>query len=216
MYQFLCFVAVLMIIIPDAWAVTKVSTGVLPIASQAEAEAGTSSTTIMTPQRVQQASSSFVVPPGAVMGFATSTCPTGWVAADGSAVSRTVTYDGLFASISDDYGSGDNSTTFNLPDYRGQFLRGVDGSAGVDPNDTSRTDRGDGTTGDVVGTKQTDAFESHLHNFMLLNRDTGVSEYYKAEAGDSAAANYQEISTNNTGGNETRPTNIYVTYCIKY
>jgi len=93
-------------------------------------------------------------PPGMVAPFA-CTAPTGWLECDGSAVSRT-TYANLFTAISDDYGNGDGSTTFNLPNYQGQFLRGFDNSAGVDPDAASRTDRGDSTTGDNIGTKQTD------------------------------------------------------------
>lgn len=57
------------------------------------------------------------VPLGAVMPFAGATAPDGWLAADGSAVSRT-TYAGLFAVMGTGYGAGDGSTTFNLPDLR--------------------------------------------------------------------------------------------------
>lgn len=45
--------------------------------------------------------------------------PKPWLECDGSAVSRT-TYGALFAAIGTAYGAGDNSTTFNLPDYRGR------------------------------------------------------------------------------------------------
>lgn len=50
---------------------------------------------------------------------AASTAPTGWLLCDGSAVSRT-TYAALFAAIGTSYGTGDGSTTFNLPDLRGR------------------------------------------------------------------------------------------------
>jgi len=65
-------------------------------------------------------------PPGAVIAFArpTLTAPSGWLVADGSAVSRT-TYAALFAIVSTTFGNGDGSTTFNLPDLRGYFIRGV-------------------------------------------------------------------------------------------
>lgn len=57
----------------------------------------------------------------------TSTVPAGWLYCDGSAVSR-ATYAALFAAISTAYGTGDGSTTFNLPDGRGRTLAGFDAS----------------------------------------------------------------------------------------
>lgn len=102
-------------------------------------------------------------PPGIVSAFAGSTAPDGYLIADGSAVSRS-TYGALFAVIGTTYGAGDGSTTFHLPDYRGQFLRGVSGASGADPDVAARTDRGDGTTGDAVGTKQAGAFQNHNHS----------------------------------------------------
>lgn len=76
-----------------------------------------------------------VTPPGAIIAYANSTAPTGWLLCDGSAVSRT-TYATLFAAISTTWGVGDNATTFNVPDFRAQFLRGYDdrvpGSGAID------------------------------------------------------------------------------------
>ncbi len=103
------------------------------------------------------------VPTGAIFSFPKSTPPTGYLECDGSAINRTV-YADLFALIGVTYGAGDGTTTFNLPDYRGQFLRGFDNAAGVDPNAAARLDRGDGTTGDAVGTKQNNGTASHNHS----------------------------------------------------
>jgi microcystin-dependent protein len=64
-----------------------------------------------------------VIPAGTIAPFGGGTVPTGWLLCDGSAVSRT-TYAGLFAVLSTSNGSGDGSTTFNLPDLQGKFLRG--------------------------------------------------------------------------------------------
>lgn len=100
---------------------------------------------------------------GLIMAWPSDTVPPGWLECDGSAVSRSQ-YADLFAAIGTTYGAGDGSTTFNLPDYRGYFLRGQDGGAGVDPNAATRTNRGDGQTGDKVGTKQTDAYAQHNHS----------------------------------------------------
>lgn len=149
---------------------------------------------------------------GMVMACPFSTVPAGWLECNGAAVSRT-TYAGLYAKIGVTYGSGDGSTTFNLPDYRGRFLRGWDHGAGVDPDAASRTDRGDTTTGDYVGTKQTDEFKSHNHD---QHADVGVmgigssSGYYCLKADGTWAMEPAK------GGNETRPVNINVMYCIKY
>lgn len=69
-----------------------------------------------------------IIPPGSVFPYAGASAPSGWLICDGSAVSRT-TYAGLFAVLSTSHGSGDGSTTFNVPDYRGQFMRGIVPSA---------------------------------------------------------------------------------------
>jgi microcystin-dependent protein len=63
------------------------------------------------------------LPAGMVMYFANSTVPQGWLQCNGAAISRT-SYTELFAAIGTVYGTGDGSTTFNLPDLRGQFVRG--------------------------------------------------------------------------------------------
>lgn len=61
---------------------------------------------------------------GEITAFAGSTAPNGWLMCDGSAVSRT-TYSKLFAVIGTTYGTGDGSTTFNLPDMRNRFPVGA-------------------------------------------------------------------------------------------
>lgn len=69
-------------------------------------------------------------PTGAVIGFAGSSAPSGWLLCDGSAVSRT-TYADLFTAIGTSYGVGDGSTTFNLPDLRGRVPVGVGQGSGL-------------------------------------------------------------------------------------
>lgn len=64
------------------------------------------------------------VPPGAVLPYGGSAAPTGYLLCDGAAVSR-VTYADLFAAIGENFGAGNGSTTFNLPDLRGRFPFGV-------------------------------------------------------------------------------------------
>lgn len=86
---------------------------------------------------------------GMVAFFAQSSAPVGWLVCNGQAVSRTV-YSHLFTAIGTTYGSGDGSTTFNLPDMRGCFARGLDLSRGLD-------------TARQLGSYQGDTFESHTH-----------------------------------------------------
>lgn len=101
--------------------------------------------------------------PGMIIAYGGSAAPSGWLLCDGSAVSRT-TYAALFAVISENFGQGDNSTTFNVPDLRGRFLRGVDGGAGNDPDAASRTAIATGgNTGDAVGSLQGEEYKSHTH-----------------------------------------------------
>lgn len=90
-----------------------------------------------------------LAPAGEVSFFARSTAPTGWLKANGAAVSRTA-YADLFAAIGTTYGKGDGFTTFNLPDLRGVFLRGWDDGRGVDG-------------GRSLGTVQAGAIQLHGH-----------------------------------------------------
>lgn len=113
-----------------------------------------------------------IVKAGMVMAWPIGTAPTGWLECNGAAISRT-TYAELFAAIGTTYGVGDGSTTFNLPDYRGEFLRGFANGSSNDPDRTTRTNRGDGATGDAVGTKQSGETEAHTHAASLTVAATG-------------------------------------------
>ena len=143
---------------------------------------------------------------GMVASWAISAPPTGWLECDGSSLSRT-TYADLFAVIGVIYGNVDGNT-FNIPDYRGIFLRSLDNGAGNDPDRTSRTDRGDGQGGDFVGTKQGHKLDSHRHTQW---GGTGSTKVLSNGAQASLSGN-----TGYFGGNETRPININVLMCIKY
>ena len=88
-----------------------------------------------------------MVPSGTVLYFAGQTAPAGWLKANGAAVSRTA-YAALFAAIGTTYGAGDGRSTFNLPDLRGEFLRGWDDGRGVD-------------AGRALGSAQAHALQSH-------------------------------------------------------
>ena len=133
---------------------------------------------------------------GSVIFTAASAAPSGWLIANGDAVSRT-TYAALFALIGTTYGSGDGSTTFNLPDLRGAFARGLDLGRGLDP-------------GRVLGSYQADAFASHTH---LIN--TTGNDVSGPLIADASAGTPQSGATEATGGAETRPKNLALTPIIK-
>jgi microcystin-dependent protein len=118
------------------------------------------------------------------------------LAADGTAVSRS-TYATLFAAIATTYGVGDGSTTFNLPDLRGYFVRG----AGTNS---------DGTAAGSFAAKQADELKSHFH------ADGAVNTGFQAQQGTSLGGYTNTTNTASTGGAETRPKNIAMLYCIKY
>ena len=94
---------------------------------------------------------------GQVSWFAMNTPPDGWIKANGAAVSRT-TYGDLFAAISTVFGAGNGSSTFNVPDLRGYFVRGWDDGRGTDSDRT-------------FGSNQGDAVINHLHRIGVSGRD---------------------------------------------
>lgn len=100
------------------------------------------------------------LPAGTIIMHGAATPPTGWLECDGSAVLRT-TQAVLFAAISTTWGVGDGTTTFNLPDFRGYFLRGYDHGAGIDP-------------ARVFASLQADALKAHTHTQNAHNH--GVSD----------------------------------------
>jgi len=153
-----------------------------------------------------------------VTGVQTCALPISWLLCDGSAVSRTQ-YARLFAALGVASGSADGATTFNLPDLRGMFLRGLDGSAGVDPDKAARTAaKPGGNAGNALGSLQQDQFGRHTHangNFSRLLQVNGANTTVStgSAAGEPDIVNsFPELPA---GGNETRPKNIYVNYIIK-
>ena len=137
--------------------------------------------------------------------------PDKFLECNGAAISRAL-YSKLFDVIGVIYGAGDGSTTFDLPDYRGKFLRGQADGSGNDPDRNSRSNRGDGTTGDSVGTGQTGQLQSHLHSIPRRQSNAG---YGNVPIGYTSSAN-GTFNSNSHGGNETRPININVIYGIKF
>ena len=135
---------------------------------------------------------------GSVITMTTSDIPDGYIKCNGATVSRT-TYADLFAIVSTLYGVGDGSTTFKLPDYRGEFLRGWADGRSVD-------------TGRAIGTYQADEFESHTHGFKIGSTNTASTNFARQGQSGGIFTTY----TYATGGSETRPRNRAVMYVIKY
>ncbi len=156
------------------------------------------------------------VPAGTIIYHAANTAPTGFIKANGAAVSRT-TYSALFSAIGTTFGAGDGSTTFNVPDLRGEFPRGWDDSRGVD-------------SGRAFGSSQTDAMQGHRHNRNTLGNPERVLDDAGTGWSDPGGGSLAELKiytvtgdplTDGTNGTprtaaETRPRNIALLACIKF
>lgn len=140
-------------------------------------------------------------PAGEVAAFAMNAVPSGWLACDGAEISRT-TYANLFAAIGTTFGAGNGSTTFNVPNMRGVFARGIDNGRGQDP-------------GRVFGSFQNDGFAAHSHS-ITMKLDRAPASPGNAVFGDEPYYGQTDIGTNPTGGSETRPKNIALLYCIRF
>jgi len=156
-------------------------------------------------------------PVGAVIWVAMNTAPTGFIKANGAAVSRT-TYSALFAAINTTFGSGDGSTTFNVPDLRGEFVRGWDDGRGVDSGRSFGSNQTDSTAlpNNPFGTSNPG---SHNHSYNT-NQGTGGGQggggADTGSRGDSTGHNGAHTHTINGGDPETRPRNVALLACIKY
>jgi microcystin-dependent protein len=163
------------------------------------------------------------VPSGVMLYYAAGSTPAGWLRCNGAAVSRS-TYADLFAAIGTTYGVGDGSTTFNLPNPRGKFIRVLDEGAGIDP---SR----------ALGSYQADEIKSHTHSATSSVTDSGHSHNIPADVRDGANGGGSFAQANEivngaatsvaltgisvttvvspTGGAETRPKNDAFPMIIK-
>lgn len=162
-----------------------------------------------------------LLPPGMLTPYSGDVAPQEWLLCDGSEVSRT-TYARLYAAIGDRYGNGNGTTTFDLPDARGRFLRGRDFATGRDPDVGSRTAMNTGgATGDNVGSVQSDAMLEHTHVIkgqqLQSTSDTGDGINGFSTTSSKVDGQADSAFTNNNAGssNETRPKNFNVNYIIK-
>lgn len=154
---------------------------------------------------------------GMICAFAMGSAPNGWLACDGSAISRT-TYANLFTAIGTTWGVGDGSTTFNLPDLRGAFLRGS-GSHGTETMaDTNAF------AGPSVGSFENDQiqkFKSQLRfgsQSVTAGGTAGSLGYDNPTLGTAITVGTLLADGYGTlrSGDETRPFNAGVRYCIKF
>lgn len=151
-----------------------------------------------------------IYPVGTTSAWGGVTAPTKHLLCQGQAISRT-TYSALFAILGTAYGVGDGSTTFNIPDLRGEFIRGFDAGRGID-------------AARVLGSFQDQMFKQHGHT----NRHSSSPTYQRfgqegngwlsnwASGFDDAttAVEYIDDSLDSTAGTETRPRNVAMNYII--
>jgi microcystin-dependent protein len=162
------------------------------------------------------------VPAGFVWPYAGSIAPTGWLECNGAAVSRE-TYAALFAAIGTTFGVGNGSTTFNVPDTRGEFIRGWDHDRGIDANRD-------------LGSAQLDALQNITGTFVSRSYEYSGDAFTRATTGafssTMAGGNNDSIAQGTVErtyttvhfdasevartGDETRPRNVAFMYCIKY
>lgn len=161
-------------------------------------------------------------PIGSIIPFGGTTAPSGFLLCQGQAVSRT-TYAELFAVIGTSFGSGDGSTTFNVPDLRGEFIRGAGTNSHTNQgNGGAVGEHQDATAVPVVSARyngskviaeitspadETGSTRSNVLNpdSQFFKRSESVYGSYSAEA--EPTSGYQEFSV--------RPTNTSVNYIIK-
>ncbi len=162
---------------------------------------------------------------GAIEYFARTTAPNGYLKANGAAVSRT-TYATLFAAIGTSFGAGDGSTTFNLPDLRGEFIRGWDDSRGVDSGRTfGSLQSGQNASHSHAATASNAGAHSHTTSVKADRANGEGNAVYGDEnwysdnvplTSSVAGDHTHTISIAASGGNESRPRNIALLACIKY
>lgn len=163
-----------------------------------------------------------ITPTGSVLAFAGSTSPAGWLLCDGSAVSRE-TYAALYAVIGTTYGSGDGSTTFNLPNLADRFIQGsatsgTEKSAGL-PNITGAFETRIMRT--AAGTYAQASFGVGSGAFRR-STSTAATKYFTA-GGDLTdptytTMNFNASDSNSIYGNSTtvQPPALTMRYIIKY
>lgn len=147
-------------------------------------------------------------PVGTTIMFNADSAPTGYLIENGAAVSRTQ-YAALFSVIGTRFGSGNGSTTFNLPSSGGEFPRFAHPGQAVDP-------------GRDVGSKQGQAIQAHDHDMLFRAAGEGVGGltdpdgFVTPTLDMDLGMKLNTIAVQGSGGAETRPRNIAKLPCIKF
>jgi len=130
---------------------------------------------------------------GTIIPWTTDSAPTGYLECDGSAVSRT-TYADLFTAIGTTYGSGDGSSTFNLPDTQDKNIKSVSNNenAGTTGGGNNATPNSHSVSNHTLTTNQIPS-HNHTRNGIGDNADYNMN----AGGGNRARRN----STGNTNNN---------------
>jgi microcystin-dependent protein len=179
--------------------------------------------TAATAAKLDSAATSVLMPIGAIMPYAGSTAPTGYLLCDGAAISRT-TYSSLFGIVGITYGAGDASTTFNLPDLRGRVVAGQDdmGGSSADNLTDTQADQLGGTLGFETHTLTTTELPAHTHGGLTDidpdGGDGGQGDQGEDPNSDYVTSNGDGTVSGSTGGggphNNVQPT-IILNYIIK-
>jgi hypothetical protein len=201
--------------LPDANATAA---GIIALATNAEAWAGTNAAKAITPAALKYAMS-LLMPAGIVLWFARNTPPAGYLECNGAALSRTV-YAALFAVIGTTFGAGDGATTFNLPDLRGEFVRGWDHGRGVDAGRVFGSGQGDAIR-NIAGSFTVEGAKSSGERAWAHSGAFGDVSYggtYTKAAWDKVG--YSTINFNAAlvvpTAADNRPINAAFLPCIKY
>jgi len=143
----------------------------------------------------------------------------GWYLCDGKSVLRTLAGFDVIGTL---YGVGDSVTTFNVPDFRGRFLRAVDDPtgtepAGRDPDVEDRTGNNGGAANGEIGSIQDDAFQGHLHSLPDVksnNHEPHTPQPLGYESGHLGHGVQSTGPSDGRNSSETRPKNVYINYII--
>lgn len=155
------------------------------------------------------------MPAGIVAYTGQSSAPSGWLKADGSAVSRT-TYADLFSAIGTTWGNGDGATTFNVPDMRGVFARGYDNGRGKDSGRSFANQQDDALenlTGTIDDVTQNPGGLSASGAFSLSG--SGTTYTVSGTTGAQADGISFDASVETNVSTETRPRNVAMLAIIK-
>lgn len=165
-------------------------------------------------------------PVGGMVIWTTTSCPAGFLYENGQAVSRS-TYATLFGVIGTTFGTGDGTTTFNLPDMRGYFPRGWADDGSIDSGRSFATTQTDAIKSHTVTSTSVVTDPGHTHGLVAFHGNAAGAGLYSQQASVSSSPNAAQPTDSATtgitvattssysGSTETRPYNLALVFCIK-